>query len=389
MTLEIDKLARAMTGPLGEALFLELHQAPWIIPKTDSVDRFGASYASHPGLVRARNEDRLALAQISAANGDTYFIAVVCDGVGGSDHGDLAAAIAVTTLISELAYSKVRLSAEDALRHTIRKMDDKVRDCLKGKGTTTASIVMANSAGEFVGANIGDSRVITWDYEDSKLTQVSTDDTLENELKKLKLDAGALYGKGLMGSLSQAVGEVGRDSYGLSIKILPKVDFKNRILLASDGLWKKVSDAFEIVVLNSKTGLECVRRTTALAAWAGGIDNSSVIVIDDVEALIAKCAASSSNDGSMVGASVWFLEEKFHYHERIMVPRAQPDAIKPNRILRKSARKPRAKLTETSKERSGGQLDLTVDGPAAETSRRATGRARIEISVEDNDKADD
>lgn len=381
MNLDIESLAREMTGEIGEALLLDLSKASWDQLKCNEIKDLGISYGSHQGLVRTRHEDRSAVAQISAANGETYLVAVVCDGVGGSKNGDLAASIAVATLFSELSRIKTALSGEQVLSHVIRRMDDKVRACLSGSGSTTASIILATSAGEFIGASIGDSRIYTWDpAKDKRLKQVSEDDTLANEAKKLNLqDVSALAQKGLLASLSQAIGESGRESIDLNINVNRSEEFSRSVVLCSDGCWKHDSLGFELVVTNAKSSIEASRRALALANWTGGTDNSSIIVIEDISKLVEWCVSKATKKTKNTNLDVWLADQRFSFFINYVFAGRHAEPSQPASEKKPAKRYGRSK--QKSEVEPPRQMDL-VEQTEAKKRQRSVVRPMIEISVD-------
>lgn len=380
MNLDIESLASEMTGEIGEALFLELSNASWDQLKCNEIKELGVSFGSHQGLVRTRHEDRSAVAQISAANGESYFAAVVCDGVGGSKNGDLAASIAIATLFSELSRVKTAISAEQVLCHVIRRMDDKVRACLSGSGLTTASLILATSSGDIVGGSIGDSRIYTWEpFKDKRLTQLSEDDTLGNEAKKMNmLDISALAQKGLLASLSQAIGEAGRESKDLNIVVNKSLEFSRSIVLCSDGCWKHDPLGFELVVVNAKLPIESSRRALALANWAGGADNSSIIIIDDVSRLIEWCVRNSVRKSGATRVGVWLADQKFSFFINYVFSNRNSE------LSPVSEKKPARKYGRSKQKNElepPVQMDL-VERTESKRRQRAVNRPKIEISVD-------
>jgi len=379
MNLDIESLAREMTGEIGEALLKELSNASWDQLKSNEIKELGVSFGSHPGLIRNRHEDRSAVARISAANGEHYFVAVVCDGVGGSEHGDLAASISIATLFSELSRVKTKLPVEEVVCHVIRRMDDKVRSCLFGKGLTTASVVLATSSGEFVGANVGDSRIYTWDsLKDKRLRQVSQDDTLGNEVKRLNIkDVSALAQKGLLASLSQAIGESGRESRDLNIIVNKRSEFSDSVVLSSDGCWKHDPLGFELVVVNAKSSIEASRRALAMANWTGGSDNSSIIVIEDIAKVVEWCVSRAFTDSNCVRVESWIADTKSVFHISYILSVRQSDASSVEKKVVKRVSRSRQKSDDGSLR----QMDL-VEQSAEKKRSKASLRPEVKISVE-------
>lgn len=301
--MSIEPLTPLSSGALFSALCEEISLQNWNLPVQSSLVELGLAWHSHLGLKRRRNEDRLAIARVRATNDEIYTLAVVCDGVGGSESGDQAATLAITSMIAELCTQRIRVSVETIAQHLLRTADSQVRSALNGRGTTTASLFIAASTGQCAAANVGDSRVYSWSPE-RQLQQVSVDDTVENELKLIPGDHEALLNaRGLKGRLSQAIGEEGRSVEDLRIHVFSRKDFPVGVLLGSDGLWKASRD-FETVVTNSANANDVVRRTVALANWNGGIDNASVIAIEGVEKF---CGLPSLHDAksNLISATVW------------------------------------------------------------------------------------
>ena len=258
------------------------------------IDEFGLAMATHAGSKRDRNEDRIAVARIAAPNTETYTVAVVCDGVGGSQSGDQAAAIAIASIIADLAQQQGHLAMKDLAVALVRRADEQVRTELQGRGATTLVMLLATARGQLVCASVGDSRAYSWDPKLSKLDQVTIDDTIENELKDLPGNPDALIkARGLQGRLSQAIGESGRTSDELRVQTYPKERFHLGALLGSDGLWRAARD-FETAMANANTPTDAVRRAIALANWVGGVDNASLIAVGDVERLCGDGQAKAS-----------------------------------------------------------------------------------------------
>lgn len=382
MNLQIRNLAKKLSGALGEALLTDISNAPWGHPKNQYIEELGISYGHHQGLVRKRNEDRLIIATIQSASGAFFVLAAICDGVGGSEHGDLAAEITIATLVSEIAYTKVKISASEILRHAIRRADEKVRECLNGSGLTTASIILATSGDELISANIGDSRIFTWLADETKkIRQVSIDDTLENELKNLNIkDASALIQKGLLGTLSQAIGETGRGVNELSINIQSGSEFDSKILLATDGAWKNCPDAFHQVALHSKLSADTPKRLIAVANWTGGIDNSSIVLIENKSALLDYCNRSINTESTHLSVKYWFAETKQTYKE-IIVPVYPAKDNEPSKN-RRIARKPRPKKNQPPNE----QLDFSENENSDRGDHRQLERPMVKIIIDSEDE---
>jgi len=295
---------------LGRALHHELLRHDWSQPFNASVEEVGLAMASHIGNKRLRNEDRIAVARICAPGGEVHTIALVCDGVGGSDSGDQAAAFTISAILLGLSTQKHK-SLLDAAKKLIRYADEVVRVELKGRGTTTVSMVLSSLSGGTVCANVGDSRVYGW-VPGKELFQITTDDTVENELKGLPGDhRNLLNARGLKGRLSQAIGEADRSAEELRVQAYSADRLEAGALLGSDGLWRAARD-FESVMLNAKNSIDAVRRGINLANWVGGLDNVSAIAIDSMEKF-SRPQQEPFPSEAFTSVSLWIGANKFKF----------------------------------------------------------------------------
>lgn len=273
----------AWQSALLAMVYREIAGQNWSQPAQASIEELGLVMGTHPGLKRERNEDRVAAATISALNGERYSVAILCDGVGGSELGDQAAAYAISCVVSQLAAQKGRPGLKDLAVALVRGADSHIRTTLEGRGATTLVLLLATAAGLLVCASVGDSRGYRWEPGVGlAVDQVTVDDTIENELRNLPGNHAALLKeRGLRGRLSQAVGEDGRAVDELRVQVYTRERFVNGVVLGSDGLWRAAQD-FPAVTANATTPADLVRRVLSLANWVGGVDNASVVAIDDL-----------------------------------------------------------------------------------------------------------
>jgi serine/threonine protein phosphatase PrpC len=339
------------------------------------IDELGLAMATHPGSKRDRNEDRIAVARIAAPNAETYTVAIVCDGVGGSESGDQAAALAIASIIADLAQQQGRPFLKELAVALVRRADDVVRKELQGRSATTLVMLLAATSGHLVCANVGDSRAYRWDPSSSKLDQVTIDDTIENELKDLPGNPDALIkARGLQGRLSQAIGESGRAADDLRIQTYTKEHFRLGAVLGSDGLWRAAKD-FETAVANATTPTEAVRRAIALANWVGGVDNASLIAVADVERLCSGRQPLASVGRCQMEVTLWLPSAKIKIltsdwvgEAKSAQPRQKPE--KQNSNTKKKVRR---------KNVDEGQLEL-------ETGSHHEARPKIEVMINEKPK---
>ncbi|WLR52294.1 Stp1/IreP family PP2C-type Ser/Thr phosphatase [Bacillus tianshenii] len=239
-----------------------------------------AAFESDRGKVRAHNEDAGGVFFNTAAG---TCLALVADGMGGHQAGDVASSMAVKQLVQE--WEKIEefpgvAEAEEWLKTAIEDVNtslfqySQAHDECKGMGTT---IVSALCCGEFaVVAHIGDSRCYI--KNNNGFSQVTSDHSLVNELVR-------------SGQISQEDAEhhprknVLMRALGTEAHV--KVDSKtvtweegDYLLLCSDGLTNKVSDEEIADVLSADLSIEeQAAQLTNKANDGGGEDNITVAVV--------------------------------------------------------------------------------------------------------------
>ncbi|MDO4912363.1 MAG: Stp1/IreP family PP2C-type Ser/Thr phosphatase [Lactobacillus sp.] len=142
------------------------------------------AYASSIGRIRKSNQDFVKIFK----NRIGATLAIVCDGMGGHQGGDVASTMAVshlghkflTTDFRSLSAAKKWLDVELRVENgTILNAADRFSD-LNGMGTTVVlALVLENTV---LIAHLGDSRA--YSYSNQELKQVTEDHSLVNELVK-------------------------------------------------------------------------------------------------------------------------------------------------------------------------------------------------------------
>lgn len=388
----------SMRSLAGKQLLFELLAVNWERPIHRAIPDGGLSIGTHPGFNRRRNDDRSAIGSIVSHGGQEFFAAIVCDGVGSSEAGNLAATYALAICFEELLLFKTTVTLDVAIPIVLRRMDDFIRGSLDGTGTTTASVLVATGDGQLMAANVGDSRIYAWNVQKS-IRQVSEDDTIENELRKLAIkDPSVIAAHGLQGSLSQALGEIHRDSEQLRIDLLRASDFENGMILTTDGIWK--GSSFNSFAKFAPSSFEVVRRLLAMATWSGGMDNSTIIAIDSIASIRALFVENRSTDVHFPKIVAWFSDSKFHAYDNASCNQTntkedpllclnsandeEPKKINLENRNTKHSKKSRSKTNQQripysqkeKKNKNNGQLQIEISteedssGPQEDTSRK-------------------
>lgn len=238
-----------------------------------------------PGLIRPHNEDAVSVNPVLG-------LAILADGMGGYNAGEVAAGMATALLASEMEkafaasepHEKLpegRLWAHAVLESEISQANAAIYQAAQsqpqyaGMGTT---LVMALFYDDRIAvAHIGDSRLYRW--RDNELQRVTRDHSLLQE----QIDSGMI-------SPEQARFAQNRNLVTRALGVDPVVEADiddhavlpgDIYLLCSDGLNDMVDDAEIAMALAAlATNLElCASQLVEMANDNGGRDNISVILV--------------------------------------------------------------------------------------------------------------
>jgi protein phosphatase len=232
--------------------------------------KWGAS--TDVGMVRQQNEDSY------LAEENLY---VVADGMGGHNAGEVASALAVTTL---KAGARTGIDSVERFRELVQQantaiytasLDDSTQS---GMGTTlTALSIVAGEEPRVLVANVGDARTYLW--RNGALTRLSVDHSYVQELVNegiITPEEARVHPR--RNIVTRALGidrSVVVDVFSHVVRT------GDRIVLCSDGLVDEVSDADIAIVLGQHSDPQDTSEALVMVAnTAGGRDNTTVIVID-------------------------------------------------------------------------------------------------------------
>lgn len=225
------------------------------------------------GRQRDHNEDAYALLPERG-------IAVLADGMGGHNAGDVASRIAVDTCLTLLSQTG-GLAARDRLETAAQAAHAAIREKAasspryQGMGTTLVAVLLEQ--GSLTVAHVGDSRL--YRLRQGRLQALTRDHSLQQEF----VDKG-LY------TPEEAREKVARNllTRALGLEETLRVDIGeferlggDRYLLCSDGLYEMISEADITALLGRRMAPQAL--CTALVELAnarGGPDNITVIVMD-------------------------------------------------------------------------------------------------------------
>ena len=269
--------------------------------------KWGAS--TDVGMVRQQNEDSF-LAE------ETLF--VVADGMGGHNAGEVASALAVTTL---KAGARLGIDTTEDFRELVQQansaiytasLDDSTQS---GMGTTvTALSIVEGEEPRVLVANVGDSRAYLW--RSGALSRLSVDHSYVQELVNegiITPEAARVHPR--RNIVTRALGI---DRSVMVDVFTHFVRTGDRIVLCSDGLVDEVADVEIARVLGQHTDpQETAEALVMVANTNGGRDNTTVIVVDVLDDISEPIASSvpdntapmqspsvDSVDSGLVGAGV-------------------------------------------------------------------------------------
>jgi len=228
------------------------------------------------GKVREHNEDSV-FPDESGNTGGTVVL-MVADGMGGAVAGEVASRLAVQAASEAEADDPIDPADRVLAGNSAVILATEEDRSLAGMGTTL-TLVQLDPAGNAQFAHVGDSRAYL--LRGAELSQITTDHSLVGELVSLgritKEEARNHPHRHLVTRVL-GLGPISVDTEQL------KLEASDRILLCSDGLTDMVTDAMIEEILSAGEGVEATAwALIEQANAAGGVDNTTVVVIDATE----------------------------------------------------------------------------------------------------------
>ncbi|MHB8174215.1 MAG: protein kinase domain-containing protein [Nitrospirota bacterium] len=236
---------------------------------------------SSPGPARETNEDYLGFWQPEDLEGKRSHgaVAVLADGVGGLDRGEVASRIAVETALISFREAPGGQTPQQLLTRIFGAANQAVYDKgMEGRAncrmaTTMAAVVFRHNE-IFVG-NVGDSRAYL--VRRAEIKQLSTDHTYVRMQQKFGLiseqEANASENRNI---LTRCVGQ----EPVIRLDVESSTVFKgDKVVLCSDGLYGYVADSEIADIVSRLSPAQACRQLVALAEQRGTLDNLSVQVL--------------------------------------------------------------------------------------------------------------
>ena len=241
---------------------------------------------SDRGLIRKNNEDSIGYSLYDRAS---IALALVADGVGGYEGGEVASRIAADSIkefvrkavlqassgggYSDVWMEQVIINAIESSNREIINQQQLDKTIFNMATTIVALLIKDN---RLVLAHVGDSRCYL--FRDAQLTQLTKDHTVAQKM----LDEGTITKEQYRSSpyhhvLSKAVGI---EKIICADVIQNEIKEKDIYLLCSDGLTNCLTDMQILEILKSKNDIqECVEELIVRSNDEGGIDNISVVLV--------------------------------------------------------------------------------------------------------------
>jgi PPM family protein phosphatase len=207
--------------------------------------------------------------------------AILADGMGGENCGEVGSAITVETIVKYLRSPEPDLTQEELAKEAIREANREViataqkrREC-DGMGSTVVLVLWC--PGKIVVANVGDSRAYL--YRGNELRQMTYDQNFANELRQqLGLSEERVRALPNGNVLTMAIGTF---DHVLIRTHIEETQPGDQILICSDGLHGPVNHATIARILGESGELrQKVERLIDCANQFGGPDNVTVVLLE-------------------------------------------------------------------------------------------------------------
>lgn len=233
------------------------------------------------GMVRSNNQDSYSAGDLTSE----VTWAVVCDGMGGANGGNVASETAVKVISDKLtsgyhiamndnSVKNLIVSAIEAANMTLYSMARNNEE-LSGMGTTVV-LAVRNTDTLYI-SNVGDSRIYI--VSDSGITQVTTD----HSVVQIMLDRGEI-------SPEEAKDHPKKNVITRALGVDPdvRIDYSQEqlnendiVLLCTDGLTNYVDDETILEICKTEDKYKIADKLVELANENGGGDNITVVTVSE------------------------------------------------------------------------------------------------------------
>lgn len=240
---------------------------------------------SETGPVREHNEDSI-MVFYPTDNYDTV-VAMVADGMGGHNAGEVASRIACETVKGYFVNNTGIADASSAITQSIKKANEAIHSLAAtnteydGMGTTAVLLTIANGRASF--GHVGDSRLYI--YRQDKMRQLTKDHTLVNQmLHNGEITEEQAYNHPMKNVITQALGTTTHIAPDMATEMT--LTLGDRFLLCSDGVNDVLTNEELEQLLSIKHMPLALEAVKSLCTTRNTSDNFSVIIVDMVDDLM-------------------------------------------------------------------------------------------------------
>ena len=237
------------------------------------------------GKIREINEDSFLIGGFK--DGEALGYALLADGMGGHNAGEVASSTAVNTVkqelektLSETEHDKIIYNIMSSIDYANTKVFDLATSDINKAGMGSTFVAAYIAGDKLYIANIGDSRAYL--ITDCETTQITVDHSVVQELVErgsITQEEAAIHPD--KNIITRALGTeefVDADFFEYSLK---KDDY---ILLCSDGLCEMVNDSLFSEIIKKYDSLEdAARELVNIANENGGRDNITVVILKCID----------------------------------------------------------------------------------------------------------
>ena len=231
------------------------------------------------GMVRSSNQDSYLTGEISGS----ISWAVVCDGMGGANGGNIASATAVKTISeqinksyrSEMSSNSIKyllMSAITAANSDVYDMA-KEDESLSGMGTTVVAVIVVNGLAHI--AHAGDSRAYV--IGDKSITQITRDHSVvQSMIENGEITEEEAKTHPNRNVITRALGVA--DRIDIDYNEI-ELDSDDSILICTDGLSNFIENEQILEIISNNKFYEYPEKLIEKANENGGGDNITVVMM--------------------------------------------------------------------------------------------------------------
>jgi protein phosphatase len=237
--------------------------------------QFTINGCSDKGTVRKNNEDKFGYIKT-----DFGIVAVVCDGMGGYEGGEIASEIAVNTLIEYFQTLSAGFELHREVINSFKAANEAI--IMKGRKTkelsmmgTTAAFILINDS-QFVTAHLGDSRIYL--IRNSLIKPLTKD---HSQVQQLMDNGNISYDEAInltdKNVITRVLGinELSKPEVSIPAKVEPNDIF----VLCSDGLTNYLNENDILDIVYDSTPEKACEQLIYLANLRGGDDNITAVIV--------------------------------------------------------------------------------------------------------------